>query len=143
MIINAKNCILGRLATTVAKRALLGDEVIIFNCEDAIITGNKKTTLNKYFERLERGSTESGPFQPKRPDKFVRRTIRGMLPYKGFKGKPAFARIKTFIGEPEEYASKVTKDFKCKTVNELDRYKFITVGRICKELGGKGSWLEK
>ncbi len=137
IVIDAKYCIVGRLAVQAAKLAKLGKEVIILNCEDTVISGGKKRTINDYLEKLQRGSTEKGPFQPKRPDRFVRRVIRGMMDYKGYKGKPAFRRIKTFIGVPEEYASHISKDFKCKKASDLEKYKYIKVSEVCKQLGGK------
>ena len=55
MIIDASDMILGRLATYVAKKALLGEKVDIVNCEKAVITGNKKSIFEKYKQRNERG----------------------------------------------------------------------------------------
>ncbi|MBN1924028.1 MAG: 50S ribosomal protein L13 [Nanoarchaeota archaeon] len=137
IIIDAKDCIVGRMATQVAQLAKLGKEVVIINCEDAAITGGKKKVISDYLIKLHRGSTEKGPFYPKRPDRFVRRVIRGMMDYKGFKGKPAFSRVKTFIGAPKEYEAQVSKDFKCKKVSDLEKYKFVKISDVCKQLGGK------
>lgn len=137
IIIDAKDCVIGRMATQAAQLAKLNKEVIIVNCEKAVISGSRKDVLKKYLESLHRGSTEKGPFQPKRPDRFVRRIIRGMMDYKGFKGKPAFRRVKTFIGTPKEYESHISKDFKCKKSSDLERYKFVTVADVCKQLGWK------
>ena len=39
--IDADNLILGRMATTAAKSALAGENVVIVNCEKAIVTGKK------------------------------------------------------------------------------------------------------
>lgn len=125
------------MATKVAELAKLGNEVIVVNCEKAIISGSRKEIIQSYLTRLHRGSTEKGPFQPKRPDKFVRRTIRGMMDYKGFKGKPAFARVKTFIGVPEEYTGKADSSYDFKKSEDLEKYKFTTVEDVCKQLGGK------
>ena len=136
VIIDAKDCILGRLAVQVAKLAKLQKEIIILNCEKVVITGNKKNIIEKYTTSLHRGSTEHGPFQPKRPDRLVRRTIRGMMDYKGYLGKPAFSHVKTFIGITNEYKDLISKDFKCKKSSDLMTYKFVSVGDICKLLGG-------
>ena len=45
MIIDASNLILGRLATFVAKQALLGEQVFIANCEKSVISGDKANIL--------------------------------------------------------------------------------------------------
>ena len=65
-VIDAKDLVLGRLATAVAKRALLGESIDIVNCEKAIITGNKKTILKRYQQRRDRGIPTKGPFFPRR-----------------------------------------------------------------------------
>lgn len=137
IVIDAKDCIVGRLATQAARLAKMNNEVIILNCEETVISGNKTNVFKKYVTSLHRGSTEKGPFQPKRPDRFVRRIIRGMMDYKGFKGKPAFKRVKTFIGTPKEYESHISKDFKCKKSSDLKHYKFVKVKEVCKQLGWK------
>ena len=137
IVIDATDCIVGRLANEAAKLAKMNNEVIILNCEVAVISGSREQILEHYLIKLQRGSTEKGPFQPKRPDRFVRRIIRGMMDYKGFKGKPAFRRIKTFIGMPEEYANSVSKDFKCKKSSDLMHNKSVKVSDVCKQLGGK------
>ena len=89
MIIDAKGHVLGRLATYVAKNALLGEDIIIVNSEKIMISGKKKVILKREAERLEtrnKGNPQKGPYHQKRPDKFVRRTIRGMLPWKRARG---------------------------------------------------------
>ena len=45
IIIDATNATLGRMASYVAKQALLGKKVIILNSERAIVTGRKKFTI--------------------------------------------------------------------------------------------------
>ncbi len=42
MIINADNLIIGRIASFAAKKALLGEKVVIVNSEEAVMTGKKK-----------------------------------------------------------------------------------------------------
>lgn len=140
VVINASDCILGRLASKVARIAKENNEVIIVNCDKAVITGGKKDILNKYMNKLHKGSTEKGPHQPKRPDRFVRRVIRGMINYKSSNGKKAFKRVKTFINVPEKYKKSISKSFKCKKVSQLEEYKHLTVGEICKHIGGH--WYE-
>ena len=48
MILDATNLILGRMATAVAKKALLGEKIDIVNCENAVISGNKYQILERY-----------------------------------------------------------------------------------------------
>lgn len=102
MIINGKNAILGRLAAVVAKRLLEGDKIEIVNAEQVIVTGDPKSILNHYKAKRRRGSPHHGPFFPCSPDKILRRTIRGMLPYKKPKGRKALARLKVHNNIPKD-----------------------------------------
>ena len=47
-VIDATDLIVGRLASHVAKKALLGEEFVIINSEKAILTGNKPQILAKF-----------------------------------------------------------------------------------------------
>lgn len=136
MIIDAKNQIVGRIATFAAKQALLGQKVDIINCEHAIITGRKEGIQAKYKERRDRGDPHHGPYQPRLSDRIVRRAIRGMLPYKQERGKKAFARIMCYIGAPKNIEGKATKvpgaDY-----TKLKTAQYTTIGKIAAYLGQK------
>ena len=136
MIINAENLILGRFATVAAKKALLGEKVVIVNCEKAIVTGDKYKLFQSYKQRRDRG-TFKGPFLPRLPDRFVKRTIRGMLPYKQPKGKSAFDNITCHIGLPKEFEGKDTENIDNAKGSKLSTQKYTTVKEVCKNLGGK------
>jgi len=136
-IIDAENMIIGRIATVIAKKALLGEEVNVVNCEKAVMSGNKDFILNKVKAKRERGRSTKGPFIHRRPDMFVRRAIRGMLPYKQSKGKVAFERVMCYLGVPDEFKDqKITKIEKA-DVTKLPTTKYVTVERICKFMGAK------
>ncbi len=104
-IIDGKNAVLGRLASYVAKEALKGEEVAIINCEQIIITGNKKNIKEELEEKRGRvGSTEKGPKVSRTSEKIVKRAIRGMLPnYRTGRGRVAFKKIKCYVGLPKEF----------------------------------------
>ena len=137
MIIDATNLILGRFAAFATKKALLGETIEIVNCEKAIITGKKENIRLKYKSRRERGIPAKGPFFPRVSDRLVRRAIRGMLPYKQEKGKTAFARIKCHIGVPAIFKDKKLETIDSANVSKMQNLKYITVGDLCKFLGGK------
>ena len=42
VVIDARDCILGRVASEVAERALDGDSVKVINAEQAVVTGRKE-----------------------------------------------------------------------------------------------------
>jgi len=104
-IIDGKNAVLGRLASYVAKESLKGEEIVIVNCEEIIVTGNRKNIREKMEERRGKiGSGQKGPKVSRTNKQIVRRAIRGMLPdFRTGKGKEAFKRIKCYEGVPKEF----------------------------------------
>lgn len=48
-VIDGTDAVLGRLASFAAKQALLGEEIVIVNCEKVIITGNR-ANIREIFE---------------------------------------------------------------------------------------------
>jgi len=107
-IIDGKDAILGRLASYVAKQALKGEEFVILNCEQIIITGNRKDIKEKFLEKRGRvGSSQKGPKISKSNEKIVKRTIRGMLPdHRKGRGREAYKKIKCYVGVPKEFEDK-------------------------------------
>lgn len=134
MIIDGSNLILGRLASFAAKKALMGEEIIIVNSENVLITGNRKDILEEYKHKVDLGYVYKGPFWAKSPHLLVRRTIRGMLPFKQDRGRKAYKNIKCYLGVPDEF-----KDKKFGTVKEADasktRAKYLQIKEISKFLG--------
>lgn len=144
-VINAENTILGRLASYVASQALKSsDEFYIVNSEKAIITGSRKFILNEYLRRRKiGGSKRKGPYYPRRPDRLMKRTIRGMLPYqKRTSGRNALKRIKVYIGIPP--ALQTTKIEEPPAAVKANKpVKYISVGELCTLLGSHwnyGEW---
>ena len=136
MIINAENLILGRLSTIAAKKALLGESIDLVNVEKAVIIGTKKNILDKYKTRRERGETLHGPYFPRTPDRLVRRTIRGMLPYKQEKGRLAFKRVKCHVGIPEDLKDKKLFSSIKQIHNFLESIVLKTVASLLNTNGG-------
>lgn len=128
-IIDAKNAVLGRLSSNVAKALLNGDVIVVVNAERAIVTGNPRNIKEKYMSRRIIGSPQHGPFFPMRPELIVRRTIRSMVPYKTPKGRAAMKRLKVYTGAPEGFEK--GESIAAKPI----RSDFINVGEIAKSLG--------
>jgi len=128
-IIDGKNAVLGRLASYAAKEALKGEEIVILNCEQVIITGSRKNIKQKFEEKVKRGgSSQKGPFHHKASDKIVKRTIRGMLPnYRDGRGRVAYKKIKCYVGVPKEF-----EDSKKITSGKDKQSKFVNVGEVFK-----------
>jgi len=137
IIIDATNSIVGRLSTFVAKKSLLGETVNVINCEKAVIAGNKKYVFASMKRRTEMGIHTKGPFLPRMPDRFVRRIIRGMLPYKKPRGADAFKRIKCYVGVPESLSKQTPIKLDNANLDKLPYLKYVSVKEICKFLGAK------
>jgi large subunit ribosomal protein L13 len=135
MIINAENMILGRIGSYAAKQLMLGEKVDIVNCEKAVISGSKSNVLGRVQQKRAMGGQTKGPYFPRRPDMFVRRSIRGMLPWKQPKGKEAYKRLMCYLGIPKEFEGKEMKTFEDANLSKLPNNKFITVGEISKLIG--------
>lgn len=136
IIIDAKDLILGRLATFAVKQALMGETIHVINAEQAVITGDKRKVLAAYMRKRNLGAPLIGPFQPKMPDRLMKRTIRGMLDYNSSRGKAAFAKIKCHISVPSDLAGKETISPAEMNV-EKTHAKYVSLGEISKELGAK------
>lgn len=128
-IIDGKNAVLGRLASYAAKEALKGEEIVIVNCKQVIITGNRKNIEKGFQEKRSKvGSSQKGPKHHRESDKIVKRSIRGMLPnYREGRGRKAYKKIKCYVGIPKEFeeSKKIVSGKEKKT-------KFIDVGEIIK-----------
>jgi len=136
MIIDAKDLILGRMATYAAKKAIIGEDVVIINCEEAAISGNRKNILERYLAKFKKGQPHQGPYTQARPDKFVRRVVRGMIPWKHPRGREVFKRITCYIGIPEELKGKKTEQIANAGISKLPNYRYMYIKELCKHLGG-------
>ncbi len=137
IIIDADNQILGRLASYVAKQALLGEVVNVVNAEKAIITGNKAHTLERFRRKRNLGVPLQGPYFIRKPEMIVKRTIRGMLPYKQEKGRSALKRIMCFRGIPDKLKGKEMHKVPGADSSRLTKARHMTIAEISKELGAK------
>jgi len=104
IVVDGKGAVLGRLASFVAKETLKGKEISIINCNQVIITGNKRMIEMEFTEKRSRiGSSQKGPKHHANSEKIVKRTIRGMLPnHREGRGKEALKKIKCYVGIPKE-----------------------------------------
>ena len=131
-IIDAENLILGRMSSVIAKRLLEGEDIIIVNAEKAVITGKPRTTYNHYIQRSKiRTKTNplQGPFFPRTPEGIVRKTVRGMLPWKRPRGKNAFKRLKVYRGIPKLFLDENLEKIKEADATHL-RCKYVTTDDI-------------
>ncbi len=138
MLLDATDLLVGRMATQVAKKAMLGEIVEIVNCEKAIISGKRAMVFARSKQKKDFGRNPyKGPFFPRAADRMVKRVIRGMLPYKKARGLEAFKRVKCYIGVPVQLQNKKFETLKEANVSRLATVNYVTIGEISKHLGAK------
>lgn len=133
-VINAEGASLGRLSTAVAKSLLQGDEIAVINAEKAVISGKKKEIKDEYKQKREVGTYRKGPFFHRSPDKIVKRTIRGMMPYQKPHGRAAYKRLKCYIGVPDQFNVKDAEVIEHAQKHYVDS---MSIKDLSKSLGGK------
>jgi large subunit ribosomal protein L13 len=140
VVVDARDCILGRVASQVAEHALEGERVAVVNAERAVITGREGQIEEKFQKRREIGS-DRGPAYPKRPDRIFKRSIRGMLPHKRPRGREAFENVRVYVGNPYEgedaYKAEVLPDT---SLDRLSNIKFVSLGDVSESLGANVTW---
>lgn len=136
-VIDGNNLVMGRMGAKAAKYLLNGEEVVILNAEKIAIVGRTEQIVGKYWNRRQRkdkANPENSAKTPRRPDMFVKRVIRGMLPFKKARGKKAYKSLRVYVGEPTEFKDKAREDLsRMSCLNVKSRY--IEVGKVCERLG--------
>ena len=133
VVVDASGLVVGRMATFVAKQAILGAEVHIVNAEKAIVVGSSKKAIQEHYHfKRWVGTSRKGPFFPREPHLIVKRTCRGMINYQSSSGRAAYKRIKAHIGTPKELVGQ-----KSQTVEAAKREarSFLTVAELSSWLG--------
>lgn len=140
IVIDATNCIAGRMCSHVSKLLLQGNRVAIVNAEKAMLSGDRYKTIELYKEHLEINSVTNpihGPFHPRRPDTILSKMVRGMVPKRKSSGMAAFKRLRVYIGVPEEMRSANTESFSDSKITRPEAY-YISVGEIARQIGWNG-----
>lgn len=134
IVFDATNAVVGRLTATVAKKALAGEDVVVVNCEKALVTGDPTFTIAKYKARrgiTQKANPEHAAKWPRRPDLLFKRIARGMLPKKKARGKNALRKIRVFVGVPKEFEAAEKQQSGVRST----RSKSISLLELCKRLG--------
>ncbi len=134
-VIDADGHVLGRLSSKVAERLLKGEEVIIVNAERAIITGKREMVFAEYKQRKDRGKIMRGPFYPRRADLILKKSVKGMIPFKTSTGREAYKRLKVYVGIPKEYSSAKLEKVEVAIRPRTDKY--VRLGDVSAYLGSK------
>ena len=134
-IIDASNCIMGRLASSVAKSLLNGEQIHVINAEQAVISGTRDGILSEYIAKRNLNHPRKGPFYPRMPHLMLKRAVRGMIPYQKPKGREAFKRLKVDVGTPLALQKEKAEIIENAKMN--DSTKYIRLGDVSKNLGAK------
>jgi large subunit ribosomal protein L13 len=137
IIVNGKDLIVGRVASFVAKQALNGETIKIINCEEMYVSGDKTFLIDEVHRRRDQGTWSKGPFYFRRPDMFVRRIVRGMIPYKTPRGSLAYKRVMCYIGSPKELEQHKSISIDNAKISKIKNLKYMTVSELCKHMGAK------
>ncbi len=140
IVVDASNCIAGRMCSHVSKLLLEGNRVAIVNAEKAMLSGNRYKTIELYKEHLEINSVTNpihGPFHPRRPDTILTKMVRGMVPKRKTHGIEAFKRLRVYIGIPEDMKNVKMQTFEDSRITKPESY-YISVGEVSKQIGWKG-----
>jgi len=134
-IIDADGLILGRLASHVAQRLLAGEEIVVVNAEKVLITGGKDDVIAHFRHRRDVGGARKGPLYPRTPHMMLKRSVRGMLPYKKPRGRNAYKRLKVHISVPKGLKKKKFESIE--GASQLSTQRYMTLGEVSKVLGYK------
>jgi large subunit ribosomal protein L13 len=135
-VIDADGNIVGRLCTTIAKKILKGEDVVVVNAEKAIITGSKEQVFAGFKQKKDRGKVIHGPFYPRRADLIFKRTVRGMLPWDRPIGRTAYRKLKVYVGVPKEFEAAEKVRFEGAT-GRFSRDRYVTLSEVSEFLGSK------
>lgn len=139
IVVDATNCIAGRMCSHVSKLLLEGNRVTIVNAEKAMLSGNRYMTIDSYKEHLEINSVTNpihGPFHPRRPDTILSKMVRGMVPKRKPDGIGAFKRLRVYMGVPEDLRGGNMKSFDDSKITKPESY-YISIGEVAKQIGWK------
>ena len=135
IIVDATGLVLGRLASVAAKSLLAGEEIKIVNAEKAIVTGRRESIYSEYGHARARGTRENGPYFPRRPEMILKRTVRGMLPYKLKRGRDAMSMLRVYIGVPRELSGMQFEQPEGAKMRQRSTINFVELGEVSKRLG--------
>ena len=140
VVVDATDCIAGRMCSRVSKLLLRGNKVTIINAEKAMLSGNRYKTIELYKEQLGISSVTNpihGPFHPRKPDTILSKMVRGMMPKRKPYGIAAFKRLRVYIGVPEGMKRSKMESFTDSKITKPKSY-YISIGEVAKQIGWKG-----
>lgn len=105
LIIDAKEHVVGKLATFVAKHLLEGQKIIVINTENLVLTGPIERGIQRFKEYLNKRrltKPEHGQKHHRSPSLFFQRAVRRMVPKRIVKGKRALSLLTIYESCPDD-----------------------------------------
>ena len=142
VVIDAKDHLLGRLASTIAKQVLNGQKIVVVRAEALNISGEFFRNKLKYHDFLRKATVFNktrGPFHFRAPSRILYKAIRGMVSHKTARGKAALERLKIFEGIPPPYDKKkrVVVPQALRVLRLKPGRKYTTLGKLSTSVGWK------
>ncbi|MBP9729520.1 MAG: 50S ribosomal protein L13 [Gammaproteobacteria bacterium] len=118
-VVDAKDKILGRLATEIARRLRgkhkpeytphvdTGDYIVVLNAERVRVTGDKTTDKIYYHHSSYPGGLKSESFEKlmaRYPDRVIELAVKGMLP-KNSLGRAMLTKLKVYAGTDHPHSA--------------------------------------
>lgn len=105
VVVDARESVVGRLSSHVAKTLLEGKNVVVINADKAVFSGSRSSILAKFYDRLKIASVTNprhSPIHYRTPEGILKRVIRGMLPRSKARGKDALKRLRVYSSVPND-----------------------------------------
>lgn len=137
-IYDGKGLVAGRLAARTVKILLSGEEAIIANANDIVMSGSHayhQGILRENRAMADKKDPEKTAKFPRIPHLLFKKIISGMLPKKSQRGRDALKRLKVYDGVPE--GVDLGKAEKADDLAKPDLAKSTTLGKLCKSFGYK------
>merc|ERR1712221_48014 len=141
-IIDGKDHLVGRLASTIAKCLLQGQKIVVVRCEKICISGNfyrNKLKVLDYLRKRMNTKPSKGPYHFRAPSKCLFKVVRGMIPHKTKRGMEALNRLKGFDGIPNPYdrQKRMVVPSALRVLKLKPGRKYCQIGRLSHETGWK------
>ncbi|MEL9939799.1 MAG: 50S ribosomal protein L13 [Ignisphaera sp.] len=139
VIIDADSMVLGRLASIVAKLALMNVKVHVVNVEKAMLTGDKKRVIEGY-KLLFNVKTHKNPYRhaihrPRNPVTIFKKAVKNMLPKDNWRGVEALKNVKAYIGVPAKFEGREIVRIIDVSIYSRKAEKYITLAELARALG--------
>ncbi|MDD5023142.1 MAG: 50S ribosomal protein L13 [Candidatus ainarchaeum sp.] len=138
IIVDGNGMVFGRVASKISKELMTGKEVVLVNAEKILISGSPHAIIERYKTKRDlknKANPDKSPRWPKVPERFVKRLIRGMLPWKKPRGKLVFSNLTVYSGIPKDIKESPVIFEECRPKNIS---KYISISKLCRMFGYEG-----